>query len=110
MSNFTDIEKKRMEYLDAEVCGVWCKRDESGWELEMYTPAGCDMYWELEELTPECLQEYIDNFDINDEVIFWWQGGKRGAGVPYTNIRDHYNDVEEWLNELQNICDGMPIE
>lgn len=109
MSNFTDIEKKRIEYLDE--CSVWCERDESGcWELEMYTPADCNMYWYLKELTPECLQEYIDNFDINEEVIFWWQGGTRGTEVPYANIRDHYNDVEEWLNELQNICNDMPTE
>lgn len=109
MSNFTDIEKKRIEYLDE--CSVWCERDENGcWELEMCTPADCNMYWYLKELTPECLQEYIDNFDINEEVIFWWQGGTRGAGVPFSNVRDHYNDVEEWLNELQNICNDMPTE
>ena len=109
MSNFTDIEKKRMEYLDG--FSVWCERDGNGWwELSMYTPAGGEMCWGLEELTPECLQEYIDNFDINYEVLSWWQGGARGYGVPFDNIRDHYNDVEEWLNELQNICDDMPTE
>lgn len=109
MSNFTDIEKKRIEYLDE--CSVWCERDGNGcWELEMYTPADGDMCWYLEELTPECLQEYIDNFDINEEVISWWQGGTRDSGVPFDNIRDHYDDVEEWLNELQSICDNMPIE
>lgn len=105
----SDIEKKRIRYLEENAIVCDCDYTE-GWCLEMYTPAGGDMVWYLDDLTPECLQEYIDNFDINENVLSWWQDGGRGSGVPFANVRDHYNDVEEWLNELQRICDDMPIE
>jgi hypothetical protein len=54
------------------------------------------------------LQEYIDDFNINYEVVSWWQDGKKGNGVPFDNIKQHYDDVEDWLKWLQTICDKMP--
>ena len=77
-------------------------------ELESYTSAGGDMIISLEELSKACLQEYIDDFNINYEVVSWWQNGKKGNGVPFDNIKQHYDDVEDWLNWLQGICDKMP--
>jgi hypothetical protein len=36
----------------------------------------------------------------------WWQDG--GKGLPFANIRDHYDDLEDWVEGLQDICDKMP--
>ena len=77
-------------------------------ELECYTNGGGDIIISLNEPSKDCLQEYIDNFDINMEVILWWPNGERGNGVPFVNIRDHYNDYEEWLDKMQEICDMLP--
>ncbi len=78
-------------------------------ELELYTDAGGDMIFSLEEPSKEKLQEYIDNFDINEEVVIWWPNGQRGMGVPFDNVADHYYDLRKYLNYLQKICDDMPI-
>lgn len=86
---------------------VWKNHPDSV-ELECYTDAGEDMIINLEEPTKEKLQEYIDDFDINDEVLMWWQNGEKGNGVPFDNIKDHYQDYEDYLKWLQKICDKMP--
>lgn len=80
-------------------------------ELESYTKAGGDMIIYLKELDKENLQDYIDNFNINDEVIGWWRDGEVEAhnkGVPFNNIKEHYEDVQDWLRWLEQICNGMP--
>jgi hypothetical protein len=54
-------------------------------------------------------KESIDNFDINEEVFKWWPDGRKGNGVPFDNIKEHYEDYEAWLQWLQTeICDKMP--
>lgn len=81
-------------------------------ELETYTNAGEDMIIPLEEVTKKELQKYIDEFDINEEVLKWWEGGKREAiekGVPHDNIKEHYEDYESYLKWLQKVCDKMPF-
>jgi hypothetical protein len=77
-------------------------------ELESYTKAGGDMVFNLEVCDKKHLQEYIDDFNINYEVVSWWQDGKKGNGVPFDNIKEHYDDCEDWLKWLQTICDKMP--
>lgn len=77
-------------------------------ELESYTKAGGDMVFNLEVCDKKHLQEYIDDFNINYEVVSWWQDGKKGNGVPFDNIKEHYDDCENWLKWLQTICDKMP--
>lgn len=91
------------------------KNDEPVWsyaprsvELECYTDGGEDMFIYLEEPTKEKLQEYIDNFDINENVSMWWQNGEPGSGVPFDNMKEHYEDYEAYLKWLQGICDKMP--
>lgn len=105
-TNFTEREKKIIDYLTEN--DVWCEREDDGcWEMSNYTSAGGDMYWTLDELSKDCLQEYIDGFDINDEVMLWWHPTHENK-TPFSNIKQHYEDVEEWLENLQEICDGMP--
>lgn len=77
-------------------------------ELECYTDAGGDMIIDLEEPTKEKLQEYIDDFDIHAEVMLYWSSGQPANGVPFKNIKEHYNDLEDWLKWLQSICNKMP--
>jgi hypothetical protein len=88
--------------------GQTCDRFPFSVELESYTKAGGDMIIYLEVCDKEHLQEYIDTYDINQEVIGWWTDGIKGNGVPFDNIRDHYNDLEDWLNWMQGICNNMP--
>lgn len=111
-TNITEQEQKIIDYLDEN--SVSCEWDGDRWELNNYTSAGGDMNWTLDTLTSECLQDYIDNFDINDEVLLWWQPGnpwnheEPGSRTPFDNVKQHYEDLEDWLDNLQEICDGMP--
>ena len=89
--------------------------DEPAWtslprsvELECYTDAGEDMIIDLEDPSKEKLQEYINDFDINEEVSKWWENGMPGEGVPFSNMKEHYEDYEGYLEWLQEVCDKMP--
>lgn len=80
-------------------------------ELETYTEAGEDMIINLREVSKQGLKEYIDGFDINENVMNWWRNGEdaaRANGVPFTNIKDHYQDYEDWIENLKSICEKMP--
>ncbi len=83
--------------------------DNGGGELECYTDAGEDMIITLDKVRKKNLQEYIDNFDINEEVLLWWQDGRPGKGVPFANVKEHYEDYEAYLEKLQKACDKMPF-
>lgn len=78
-------------------------------ELECYTNAGEDMIITLDEVTKEYLQNYIDSFDINENVSLWWPNGMPVNGVPFDNIKEHYEDYEAYLERLQKVCDKMPF-
>ena len=89
---------------------IW-EEHPSSVELECYTDAGEDMLINLEEPSKDCLQKYIDDFDVNENVMMWWREGENTAherGVPFYNIKDHYEDYENYLQWLQKICDKMP--
>ncbi len=82
-------------------------------ELECYTDAGEDMIITLDEVRQKNLQEYIDNFDINEEIMLWWgettSREREKRGLPFDNIKDHYEDYEAYLGKLQKACDMMPF-
>ena len=95
-----------IEYLeknDVQV-HVW----DGGYELESYTDAGGDMIVDLDELSRQELLNHMEDFDINNEVLMWWQNGEPGRGVPFNNIRDHYDDIEAWVEWLTEIAGKMP--
>ena len=98
-----------LEENDVKVCNtepVWADKPNSV-ELEYYTNAGGDMIICLDEPSRKCLNEYLDDFDIDEEVTLWWQNGREAAhakGVPFDNIREHYEDLEEWKADLRNIA------
>lgn len=99
-----------LEENDIHICGegpVW-KEHPNSVELETYTDAGEDMIIDIEEPSRECLEEYIDGFDIDDEVIIWWKNGRDAAhkaGVQFDNIREHYEDYEAYLKELRRVAE-----
>lgn len=102
-----------LDYLEEH--SISKQNDEPVWsgclrsvELECYTDAGGDMFITLEAPTKDQLQDYIDNFDIDEEVALWWPNGCPGNGVPFANMREHYNDLEDYLKWLQGICNKMP--
>lgn len=77
-------------------------------ELECYTKAGGDMIFDVDVLNREKLSQYIDEFNINKEVVLWWPNGEKGNGVPFSNIKEHYEDLEEWVESMKEIINGMP--
>ena len=105
-----EIFNKNKEYLESNdvrviAQGLWDNKPFSA-ELECYTPAGEDMIIDLEELSRDALQEYIDSFDINENVLLWWENGQP-TDIPFDNIKEHYEDYEEWLEDLERISEGM---
>ena len=97
---------KLEDYLNENKCNLHTY-DNGTVDVESYTPAGGDMVISLDELSKEKLQEYIDNFDINEEVLMWWQNEESRERQPFQNVRDMYNDYEKWLDNLQRIVDGI---
>lgn len=74
-------------------------------ELECYTDAGEDMIINLEEISVEALAEYVNDFDISEEVSLWWEGGEPKAGVPFDNQAEQVEDYEDYLARLRDIID-----
>lgn len=81
-------------------------------ELELYTDAGEDMIITLDRVRKKNLQEYIDNFDINENVLIWWRDlsdeQRKEKKVPFDNVKEHYEDYEAYLRTLQKVCNKMP--
>jgi len=98
-----------LEENDIHVCNstpVWDDMPNSV-ELRTSTDAGEDMIICLDEPSKKSLEEYIDNFDIDEQVMLWWRDGEDAAhavGVPFDNIREHYEDYEECLKKLRRIA------
>ena len=84
---------------------AWDDKPESV-ELECYTNAGEDMIISLEEISVDALEEYVNGFDISEEVSLWWENGKPGRGVPFDSQDEQVADYEEWLAELRDIIDA----
>ena len=64
------------------------------------------MYINLEEISADALEEYVNSFDVNEEVAIWWPDGVAGRGVPFDNQAEHVEDLELWLAELRDIIDA----
>ena len=113
MAWYNSLPKEKQQLLD-----LWSEHDliwTSGevWEdkphsveLEMYTDAGGDMIIDLEDISIKKLEEYVNNFDINEEVSVWWPDGEPGRGVPFDSMDEHVADLELWLAELRDIIDA----
>lgn len=73
-------------------------------ELYMYTDGGGDFSLAVECLTRKDVLITLDCFDVNEETLLWWNG----RGVPFNNIKDLYEDIENWKLKFIKIADGMP--
>ena len=84
----------------------------NGKEISYYTDAGGDMTFELEKITRSEFQKYIDNFDIDQEIMLWWaettEKQRKERGLPFDNIKEHYEDLESWKNFMQGVCYKLP--
>ena len=104
------LPKKKRDLLDKwEELGLiwisgpcWSEKPHSV-ELEGYTDAGGDMIINLEDISNEALQEYIDDFDIDYNVSIWWPDGRPGRGVPFDSQAEQVEDYEQWLARLKDI-------
>jgi hypothetical protein len=74
-------------------------------ELECYTGAGEDMIINLHRISADDLEEYVNDFDINEEVSIWWEDGEPGRGCPFDNQAEHVQDYEDYLAWLRDIID-----
>lgn len=107
---YNALPKKKRNLLDKwEELGLtwtsgpaWSEKPHSV-ELEGYTDAGEDMIINLEDISNEALQEYVEDFDIDYEVSIWWPDGKPGRGVPFDNQGEQVADYEQWLARIQDI-------
>jgi len=77
-------------------------------ELESWTEKEGDMIISLDTLSKSSLKEWLDTFDIENEVEIWWPNGLPGRGVPYKNKTQHRRDLRKWLGEMKRICRKMP--
>lgn len=97
------------EYINILFLEDYDINDNGDNELECYTDAGEDMIITLDKVLKKNLQEYINSFDINANVLLWWEDGTPGKGVPFDNVKEHYEDYEAYIERLQAICDKMPF-
>lgn len=111
-----DLARKAVEvdkwedFFDAFGFKIYGDIEEAGEiELESYTDGGGDMIitidvsddWKKE------FKDYVEDFDIDNEVSLWWPDGQPGRGVPFNNIRELYDDIEGWVNWLKDIIRVM---
>lgn len=73
-------------------------------ELFKNTDRGGDFSICVEVLDRECVLTALENFDVNEEAMKWWGG----RGVPFDNIKDLYDDIDNWKSDFIRIAEGMP--
>lgn len=74
-------------------------------ELNCSTGGGEDMNINLKEISVDALEEYVNSFDINENVAAWWPDGQPGPGVPFDNQAEQVEDYEDYLAWLRDIID-----
>lgn len=111
MAWYKSLPKKMQKLLD-----LWEENDlhwiDPAWddepmsvELNCSTGAGEDMYINLHEISADALEEYVNDFDINENVSLWWPDGQKGRGVPFDNQAEQVQDYEDYLAWLRDIID-----
>ncbi len=70
--------------------------------LEQWTNGGVDMIIEFEKNRSviEALQEYIDNFDIDEEIDMYRQDKEYREAF---TIRESLTDFEKWIDFIEDI-------
>ena len=55
-------------------------------------------------------REYVEGFDINENVRMWWAEGEtkaRESGLPFSSPAEHVEDYKAWVAWLENIVRVM---
>lgn len=73
-------------------------------ELYYRTPSGGDFSICVDELSQECVLSALHDVDVNETTLLWWNGGI----TPFANIKDLYDDIEQWKEGFIEIANSMP--
>lgn len=87
-------------------------KEPNGIEIEAYTDAGEDMNIsiEIDEDWKENFREYVEGFDINENVRMWWAEGEdraRKSGLPFESPAEQVEDYKSWVSWLKDIVRVM---
>ena len=99
---------ENVRYLEENGIEVTRCGNEGQVELCNYTDAGGEMFIELDSLDRQTAMAYIADFDINREVLQWWRKDGTPIGLPFDNLRDHYDDTDKWHSDMIDVFDRMP--
>lgn len=111
---YTDEEKSLMAYHDALISAAealdWTvHKDEHGWELEKYSPAGEDFLFYIPigtEAIPSFVYDYAQNFDKDEHVRMLLNAKDNGfAGVP--SARELVDDADAIAEMLMELADAF---
>ena len=106
-SDFKIINDKQMEYLK-ERFNVY--ESESEFELESWTDGGVDMFIHIDKESNkkvvEQLREFIDNFDIDDEIDIHRQDK---AYCDAFRITDSVKDFEGYVEFLEDVLYELDV-
>lgn len=94
-------------YLEENGCFVSsnvCGNMPMSAEVYFNTPSGGDFSVDVEELTKEEVLNYLRGYDVSAETCLWWNAEKK----PFSNIRELYNDIDEWRKNFIEIAEKMP--
>lgn len=73
-------------------------------ELYFRTPAGGDFSICVEEMNRESVIQAIQDFDINENTLLWWNSDR----TPFETIKELYEDIEQWRDNLMGIANEIP--
>lgn len=102
--------KANLAYL--ENAGVVVSEDavwiEAPFSRELYLdrPSGAEFGISVEEVTREKVLACLDDYDVNEECILWWNSDKS----PFSNIKALYEDIEQWVEDFKEIAYNMPYK
>jgi hypothetical protein len=77
--------------------------------LEAWTNGGVDMYIEIEDNKSiiQGLEEYIENFDIDDEIDLYRQDKRYREAF---RITESVKDFEDWIEFIKNVIKQLKEE
>lgn len=100
--------KANQEYLEGNDIylsddAVW---DSYPYSRELYfrTPAGGDFSICVEEMNKESIIQALQDFDINENTLLWWNSDR----TSFETIKDLYDDIYQWKEDFIQIAEGMP--
>jgi hypothetical protein len=99
------MNKKQKDFLEANF-NVY--EDKNELELEQWTKGGVDMiiYLDKNKDIIEQLEEYINNFDIDNEIDLYRQDKRYREAF---KITESVKDFEQWINYIKTIINVLKV-